>query len=139
MRLILPAIVMIPLVAEPKWATFYEAPSSIRPVFRYYTYYGCAYLAGYLLYSNLHHLETLKRDWMWYAVISLVAFPGIMIRDCIHPQFIMTTQAGARHFFAHGRSRRPPSLVPPIRPLFFLQSMLLLTARCRFLSPSPCC
>ena len=101
-RLILPAIVMIPLVAEPKWATFYEAPSSIRPVFRYYTYYGCAYLAGYLLYSNLHHLETLKRDWMWYAVISLVAFPGIMIRDCIHPQFIMTTQAGARHFFAHG-------------------------------------
>ena len=102
LRIILPAIVMIPLVAEPKWFVTYEAPSSIRPVFRYYTYFGCAYLAGYLVHSNLHRLETLKRDWAWYALISLVAFPGIMVRDYIHPQLIMTTQEGARHFFAHG-------------------------------------
>ncbi|MFP6769047.1 MAG: acyltransferase family protein [Planctomycetaceae bacterium] len=105
LRIVLPAIVMIPLVAIPKWYTTYEGPFSLRPVFRYYTYFGCTYLAGYLVYSNLHHLETLKKHWKWYALISLVAWPGIMVRDYIHPHFIMDTQEGARNGFALGMTK----------------------------------
>ncbi len=102
LRILLPAVVMIPMVAEPKWFTTIEAPSSIRPVFRYYTYYGCAYLAGYLLYINRHHLETLKARWGWYAAISLVGWSGIMVREYIHMHFVMDTHNGARFFFPHG-------------------------------------
>ncbi|MED5449011.1 MAG: acyltransferase family protein [Planctomycetota bacterium] len=111
LRIVLPAIVMVPMVAEPKWFTSIEAPSSIRPVFRYYTYYGCAYLAGYLLYANRHHLETLKARWGWYAAISLVGWSGIMLREYIHMHFVMDTIDGARFFFPKGNLQPAVELV----------------------------
>tara|TARA_B100000029_G_scaffold502891_1_gene578913 strand:- start:570 stop:1730 length:1161 start_codon:yes stop_codon:yes gene_type:complete len=141
-RIVLPCVALVPIVAIPKWHTVYEGPFSIVPVFRYFAYFGFAYLVGYLLYLNRHHLETLKRNWAWYFLLSVVGWAFLMVRDWIQPQFLVNVyDEGARRGFAMNKAT--PScefatfdqqfLFPPVRlfaneaaPIDTAESLLLL-------------
>ncbi len=118
-RILLPSLAMIPLVPYAKWVRVNEAPTNLVPHLRYYTYYGFAYLSGYLLYANRHRLETLKTKWGWYAVISAVGMAGIMLRSWIHPVFHMDTQNGARRGFALGQANPETEFATAVQEFAF--------------------
>ncbi len=103
-RIVVPAVVMIPLVPRRKWYEALEAPNNLFPDLRYYLYFGATYAAGYLLYVNRHRLDELQSKWGRYVLISAVGLIGIMTRAWIFPINRVDLQDGARQGFAFGHA-----------------------------------